>query len=173
MRGLLDGRIDLAFLRPDPTAAGLAFRPVAEEALFVLLPAAHRLAARRSLRLEEVADAPFINFPVAYAPALRRVIDDYLDRSGLRVVTAHEAETLPMVISLVLSTGGFSLLPAYAQRLLPPSVVGRRLHGPAPTITLAVGWRRSDGSAVLQRILADGEGFGASPPAASPQAGFF
>ncbi len=161
---LLEGRIDMAFLRPDPTARGLAFRPVAEEALFVLLPADHRLASRRSLRLEEIADAPFINFPAAYAPALRRVIDDYLGRSGLPVVSAHEAETLPMVISLVLSTGGFSLLPAYAQRLLPPSVVGRRLHGRAPTITLALGYHGSNGSPVLQRVLSDADGFMAPAP---------
>ena len=43
---------------------------------------------------------PFISFPKAYAPALRAVIDDYLARSGIDLVPAHEAETLPMVISL-------------------------------------------------------------------------
>jgi LysR family hca operon transcriptional activator len=58
-----------------------------------------------------------------------------------------------MVISLVLSTGGLSFVPAYMQNLLPPSVVSRKLHGRAPTIALAVGYNKSNTSPLLQRVL--------------------
>lgn len=159
IQGLLNGKIDVAFVRPDSAAQGLAFKVVVDELLFALLPANHRLAARRSIRLDEIAGEAFINFPMAYAPALRRVIDDYLARSGVNLATAHEAETLPMVISLVLSTGGVSFLPAYMQRLLPPSVVSRKLHGRAPTIPLAVGHNTSNASPLLQRVLTKIEDF--------------
>jgi LysR family transcriptional regulator, hca operon transcriptional activator len=74
-----------------------------------------------------------------YAPALRLVIDDYLTRSRVTLRTGREAETLALVISLVLSTPGVSLLPAYARKLLPASVVSRPLQGEAPTIDLAIG----------------------------------
>jgi LysR family hca operon transcriptional activator len=131
-QALLTGKIDVAFLRLDDAAHGLEFKIVTNEPLFALLPADHRLASRRSIRLNDLAGKPFISFPKAYAPALRRVIDDHLARSGIDLAPTHEAETLPMVISLVLSTGGVSFLPAYAQRLLPPSVVARKLHGRAP-----------------------------------------
>jgi LysR family hca operon transcriptional activator len=163
MQALQNGTMDLAFVRPDEAAAGLAFRPVAEEALFALLPAGHRLASSRSIRLDDIATEAFISFPKAYSPVLRRVIDDYLERSGIHATPVHEAETLPMVISLVLSTGGVSLLPDYARRLLPPSVVARRLRGGAPTITLAVGYGVANKSPLLQRILEQIEGF--KPPA--------
>jgi LysR family hca operon transcriptional activator len=153
-QGLLNGQIDLAFLRPDATAHGLTFRVVTHEALFALLPADHRLASRRSIRLDDIAGGPFINFPKSYAPALRRVIDDYLADAGAAVVTTHEAETLPMAISLVLSTGGISLLPAYMQKLLPPSVVSRRLHGQPPAIALALGYNEANLSPILRRVLA-------------------
>jgi LysR family hca operon transcriptional activator len=119
------------FLRPNNEAHGLEFKIVTNEVLFALLPADHRLASRRSIRLDEIVGEPFINFPKSYAPALRRVIDDYLARSGAHLATAHEAETLPMVISLVLSTGELSFVPAYMQNQLPPSVVSRKLHGRA------------------------------------------
>jgi LysR family hca operon transcriptional activator len=153
-QALLHGKIDVAFLRPDDAAHGLKFKVVANEALFVLLPAGHRLASQTSIRVEEIAGEPFINFPKAYAPALRRIVDDYLARSGVDLASAHEAETLPMVISLVLSTGGVSLLPAYARRLLPASVMGRALYGRAPTIALAAGYHEGNASSLLQRVLA-------------------
>jgi LysR family transcriptional regulator, hca operon transcriptional activator len=159
MRGLLDGSVDMAFLRPDSAATGVEFRMVATEELFALLPADHRLAARKTVPVEAIASEPFISFPKGYSPALRRVIDEYMLRSGVHIVPAHEAETLPMVISLVLSTGGVSLLPAYARRLLPASVVSRKLLGRAPTIALASGFNKANNSALLRRVLTATEGF--------------
>jgi LysR family hca operon transcriptional activator len=158
VQALLKGRMDLAFLRPDQQAHGLEFRVVTDEALFVLLPADHRLAKSKSVHRHEIEGETFTSFTKEYAPALRRVIDDYLMQSGVRRAPAHEAETLPMVISLVLSTRGVSLLPAYAQKLLPPSVVSRPLHGKAPTIALAIGYSKVNTSPLLRLFLAKAGG---------------
>jgi LysR family hca operon transcriptional activator len=163
-RALLNGSIDVAFLRQDKEAHALEFRLAIEEELFVLLPAGHRLASRVAITPCEIGSEPFINIAKAYAPALRSVIDDYLARSGVDLVPAHEAETLPMAISLVLSTGGVSLLPAYVRKLLPPSVVARGLHGRAPTIPLTIGYARSNRSALLARVLAKVDGIIPSEP---------
>ncbi|HEY8289043.1 MAG TPA: LysR substrate-binding domain-containing protein, partial [Acetobacteraceae bacterium] len=153
MQALLHGKMDVAFLRPDNTVQELAFRPLTEEVLFVLMPADHRLAKRKAIRVDEIRGETFINFSTKYSPELRRVIDDYLMRSGINITPAHEVETLPMVISLALSTGGVTFLPAYMTRLLPPSVVGRPLLGKAPTITLALGYSKNNLSALLKRFL--------------------
>jgi LysR family hca operon transcriptional activator len=169
-QGLLHGRIDLAFLRPGPDLPELEFKRVTDEELFVLLPAGHRLASRRSIRAEEMANETFVSFTKSYAPALRKVIDGYLARCGVELVPAHEAETLPMVISLVLSSGGISFLPDYAGKLLPPSVVRRKLHGEAPVIPLAMGYNRSNASPLLRLILAKvgGDEFRVPRPPAPP-----
>jgi len=50
------------------------------------------------------------------------VIDDYLRRSGVDIKPDHEVDHLAMAVSLVASTRGVALLPAYAQNLLPRSV---------------------------------------------------
>ncbi len=165
LQALVTGKIDLAFVRPDPRVHGLEFRLVANETLFVLLPAGHRLASRKSIRLADIAGEPFISFPVAYAPALRHLIDGTFAQVGIDLVPAHEAETLPMAISLVLSTGGVSLLPAYAERLLPPSVVSRPLHGRVPTIALAIGYNMSNRSALLRHVLTQADDFMAAAAA--------
>ncbi len=158
MQSLRTGALDAAFLRVDPDARDIDFIPLTEEKLFALLPAGHALARHKSVRLQDLATETFINFSASYSPMLRRLIDSYLLQSGLHVVPAQEAETLPMVISMVLSTGGVSLLPAYMARLLPASVVERPLRGAAPTITLALGYSRANTSTMLQDFLSKADG---------------
>jgi LysR family hca operon transcriptional activator len=44
-------------------------------------------------------------------------------------------------------------MPAYANNLLPKSVVSRPLGGEAPTIEVAVGYNKSNTSPILERFL--------------------
>jgi LysR family hca operon transcriptional activator len=155
IQALLSGTMDVAFLRPDYEAHGLEFKIVANEALFVLMPTNHRLASNATIDVDEIAHEQFISFVRQYAPSLRDVIDRYLERAGLDITPAHEAETLPMVISLVLSTGGVSLVPAYLKKLLPPSVVSRSMNGEAPAIELAIGYSKSNTSPLLKTFLSE------------------
>jgi hypothetical protein len=55
------------------------------------------------------------------APVLRTVIDNSLRQSGINITPAHKADHVTMGISLVMSTRGVGLLPAYAQNSLPSS----------------------------------------------------
>lgn len=153
IEALLQERMDIAFLRPESQARALAFRPLIEEELFALVPADHPLARKASIRRSDIRGEPFISFNPAYSPALRRVIDDYLRDGGIEPTPMHEAETLPMVISLILSSRGVTFLPAYMSRLLPASVVGRPLAGKPPTIPLALGYRKNDPSPLLENFL--------------------
>jgi LysR family hca operon transcriptional activator len=153
LQALVQEQMDVAFVRPDDTIEQLQFRALIEEELFVLLPADHRLAQRQTIRVADIGREPFISFSPSYSPALRRVIDEYLRRSGVDVTPVHEAETLPMVISFVLSNRGLTLLPEYMRRLLPISVIARPLTGKPPTIPLALAYSRSNTSPLLQHLL--------------------
>jgi LysR family transcriptional regulator, hca operon transcriptional activator len=86
------------------------------------------------------------------APVLRTVIDNYLKRSGIDTKPKHEADHLAMAMSLVASTRGVALLPAYAQNFLPLSVISRRLGGVVPTIDLVVGYKANT-SPILKLFL--------------------
>jgi LysR family transcriptional regulator, hca operon transcriptional activator len=59
-----------------------------------------------------------------------------------------------MGISLVASTRGVTLLPAYVEPLLPWSIVSRKLKGEQPVIDLAIGYREDNPSPVLKTFLA-------------------
>jgi DNA-binding transcriptional LysR family regulator len=54
--GLLRGKLDLAFMRPEPQMPGLDYRTVVTEPLVVLLPSDHRLAARKSIAVQDRAN---------------------------------------------------------------------------------------------------------------------
>jgi LysR family transcriptional regulator, hca operon transcriptional activator len=149
---LMRGRLDLAFMRREAQAADLVFRTVTEETLMAVLPSDHRLAARKSVALQEIASEPFVSVS-STAPALRAVIDDYLRQTGLSVTPAHEADNLAMAISLVASRRGFALLPRYAQNFLPWSVVSRPIKGKAPAIDLVVGYHKANASPILKLFL--------------------
>jgi LysR family hca operon transcriptional activator len=60
---------------------------------------------------------------------------------------------MAMAMSLVASTRGLALMPAYAKNLLPWSVVSRPLEGEGPTIELAVGYNRANSSPILKLFL--------------------
>jgi LysR family hca operon transcriptional activator len=65
----------------------------------------------------------------------------------------HGVDNMAMAMSLVASTRGLALMPAYAKNLLPSSVVSRPLEGEAPTIDVAVGYSKSNTSPILKLFL--------------------
>src|SRR6202163_3677463 len=88
-----------------------------------------------------------------HTAVLRAVTEDYLRRSGLDIKLDHGVDNMAMAISLVASTRGLALMPAYAKNLLPWSVVSRPLAGEAPTIDLAVGYSKANTSPILKLFL--------------------
>jgi LysR family hca operon transcriptional activator len=149
---LMRGKVDVAFLRHETETAGLAFRFLTKDPLIAVLPANHRLAKRRSVRLQEIARETYISMAVV-APALNAVIDEYAARNGIMLKHAYEAENLSAAISLIKSTGGVTLFPYYVRNMLPSSVVARPLQGEAPTIDLMMGYNKSNMSPLLKRFL--------------------
>src|SRR5580692_3562934 len=150
--GLAKGKIDAAFLRRERGLPGLAFRLLVKEPLMVILPNDHHLAALKAISPRDLAGETFVVVSNT-APVLRAVIDKYLKRAGVDLTPAHEADHLAMGMSLIASTGGVGLLPAYAQNFLPSSVTSRALKGDAPTIDLVLGYKKSNQSPVLKLLL--------------------
>jgi len=149
---LLKGTVDAAFLRRERGVPDLAFRLLVKEPLVVILPSDHHLAALKAISPRDLAGETFVTVS-GTAPVLRVVIDNYLKRSGINITPAHEADHLAMGMSLIASTRGVGLLPAYAQNFLPSSVTSRPLKGDTPTIDLVLGYKKSNPSAILKLLL--------------------
>jgi LysR family transcriptional regulator, hca operon transcriptional activator len=149
---LLKEKVDAAFLRREEGFPDLAFHLLVKEPLVVVLPSDHRLAARKAVNPQDLVGEIFVSVSDT-APVLRAVIDDFLKRSGINITPDHEADHLAMAMSLIASTRGVALLPAYAQNFLLGSVTRRTLQGDAPTIDLVLGYNKANRSPILKLLL--------------------
>ncbi len=151
--GLMRGKVDVAFLRREAQAPGLAFKFLIKEPLVAVLPAGHRLAVRKDIRLQDFAGEIYIT-PTRVGARLEG--GDRRLRGEVRrcIEAVIRRRNLSSAMSLVASTGGVTLLPLYARNLLSPAVVIRPLQGEPPTIDLVMGYNRSNSSPLLKRFLA-------------------
>jgi LysR family hca operon transcriptional activator len=156
---LLHGGIDVAFLRKEDGGNELDFRPLVEESFEVFLPSDHPLAAKSTIKVQDIAGETFISISgtalsiSGKQPALRRAIDKYLKDNDVEIRPSHEVDNLGGIMSLIASTRGIALLPVYAKNFLPQSVTTRPLQDPGPTIDLSVAYRKANPSSILKLFL--------------------
>jgi LysR family hca operon transcriptional activator len=150
--GLMEGTLDLAFMRREQKSPELVYTTVAKEPLVVIFPSDHPLACQDAVDPRHLKGETFISVS-STAPVLRAVIDGYLEQLDLDASPDHEVDNISMAISLVASTRGVALLPIYALNFLPWSVVGRPIKGNAPTIDLVIGHRKANTSPLLKLFL--------------------
>jgi LysR family transcriptional regulator, hca operon transcriptional activator len=146
------GKIDAAVIRVEPDFPELTFVPVAQEALIVLMPSDHPLTALDEIDPHALIGEIFISGS-RKAAVLRRVTEEFLRRAGVDITPTHGVDNIAVAISLVASTRGLSLMPAYAKNMLPWSVVSRPLKGESPTIELALAYSNSNDSPILKLLL--------------------
>jgi LysR family transcriptional regulator, hca operon transcriptional activator len=148
---LVSGKIDIAFLRPEPEP-DLEYKLVVKEPLVVILPRDHPLAARKVVEPRDLVGETFIG--ISEIPRiLRGAVNGYLKRSGVEIVPRLEIDNFAMAISLVTSERGVALLPISIEDYLPSTIVSRRLRGEQPTIDLVIGYHRTNASPILKKFL--------------------
>jgi LysR family hca operon transcriptional activator len=161
--GLLRGKLDLAFMRPEAQMPDLEYRVVVKERLIVAMPSDHRLASQDTITPQDIVGETFIGMSNT-APALRAVIEEYLERKGVDLRPAHRVDNLAMAMSLIASTKGVALLPTYAKNFLPWAVTSRPLAGEAPTIDLVIGYNKTNTSPILKLFLSGADQLKKSAP---------
>ena len=153
---VLRGTLDVAFLRREPDI-DLEYRSVMTEDMVLILPRTHRLASRKTIDAQALADEKFIG--ISRVPrVLRAVVMDYFARAGVAIVPHLEIDNFPMAMSLVEMEHAVGMLPASIESFLPPALVSRRLTGAQPRIDLVLGYRRDNASPILRRFLERFEG---------------
>jgi DNA-binding transcriptional LysR family regulator len=127
---LRDGRLDIAILSlPGPRPAGITLTPLTSEPMALVCPRAHRLAARKSIRLSELGGEAFIDHPTGWGTRIS--VDHALASAGVEHRVVFEVGDTPSVVNLVRHGLGVAILP--------PSIVTERdgvrlvaLRGRAP-----------------------------------------
>ena len=139
-KALMRRRLDAAFMRPEEPMGDLRYARVRTDPLVFVFPSDHRLASQVAVAPQEIANETFY-FPSKSAPAVRRVVLEYFNRTGIDLKPEHEVHNVVHAISMITSTRGVMLLPAYTKRYLPEinnysSGAGRSAHArPDPRLS--------------------------------------
>lgn len=145
------GDIDLGFCRLEPQPE-VSYRVIAHEPIVAILPRDHPLAARARIDARDLEGAGFIGYSDT-PHVLRGIVERYLRERGVSVSPTNFLDGFATGISLVASTGGVTLLPAYVEPLLPASLTSRPLSGNAPVIEVAAAYRADNPSPILKVFL--------------------
>lgn len=150
---LLDGRIDVSFLRPPVEDAALLTETILSEPILAIFSKGHRLEAYRRVPLRALHGEPFILFPRHRAPALYDLLARLCHDAGFTLRVKYEADQPHAVLSFVAAGVGISLVPASLQAVRRPGVVYRPLSPSGPRLDLVIAWRRDNQSPVLAEFL--------------------
>jgi len=153
-KALMRGKLDAAFMRAEEHMGDLACRRVRTDPLIFVFPNDHRLASQEAVAPQEIANEAFI-LPSKTAPALRRAVLAYFDRTGVDLKPEHEVHNVVHAISMITSTHAVMLLPAYTRRFLPESVTTRPVKGEVPTLDLIFAYQKTTNSPILKLLLSN------------------
>jgi LysR family hca operon transcriptional activator len=151
-KALIKRRLDAAFMRPDEPVEDLRYARVRTDPLVYVFPSDHRLAGQAVIEPSDIAKETFF-LPSKSAPSVRRVVLEYFKRAGVDLKTEYEVHNVVHAISMITSTRGMMLLPAYTQRYLPPSMTTRPVSGEVPTVDLIIAYHKANKSPILKLLL--------------------
>ncbi|WP_404386417.1 LysR substrate-binding domain-containing protein [Knoellia locipacati] len=151
--GLRDGTLDICILRPPVRDPGLRVRVLRQEPLIAVLPAAHPLAERDGIRLEDLRDEPFITYPSRHRSVLHDATFDACQRAGFVPKVVQEVSETSTLVVFVAAGLGVALVPEPVRHLTITGAVYRPLVGEPSFVELAVATRGDERSPHVLRIL--------------------
>lgn len=148
------GDVDLAFARlQGELGSKIKTQTLAEDKLAVSLPATHRLASRRRIRLKDLADEAFVMFARPVSPIYFDSIIAVCQAKGFSPRVLHEVRSVAAQVAFVGCGQGIALVPAALKRLAPDNVVVRPLVDAVDVVTTAVAWNTTSVNPALSLAL--------------------
>lgn len=148
LRRIAAGQLDVGVLglAEGVTPRGVQTRELSQERLVAVLAEGHRLAGQHRLRLKDLADEPFVDFPKGSSG--REQSDLAFDRAGLRREVSFEVNTADLLTGLVRQALGTALVAPSVAREAPGCVCIPVSDGPVRVEYLA--WDSFNPSPVAQ-----------------------
>jgi LysR family hca operon transcriptional activator len=154
LAGLRQGRLDVAFLRGPVVEADLVVSEIAREPIMVVLPADHRLAGTKRIRIDRIDTLRCIPTSRAVAPGLHDAVAGFCQQANVPIHLVHGADNVVSHLHMVAAGLGFALLPDYVGTILPSGVVMKPLDwDPVPAVSIVMARRRETPPPELQTFL--------------------
>jgi DNA-binding transcriptional LysR family regulator len=150
-RELVEQRIDIALLRPPVKSDEIAYQVVSHERMVLAMPSLSPLAQLDSVAFDDLAGQVFVGYPVDSVVSQIIAQEWHTRGTDIPAYTQRVGETSTL-LSLVAAGIGIAFVPESAMSLSLNGAVFREVVG-APTVDLAIAWRRSDASPAVQNFI--------------------
>jgi len=150
---LESGSLDVGFLRlPIGGHSALDVVTVHRERFVLVVPSSHKLAERKRVRLREVAGEAFVMYERTYAPGFTDLIYGIFRDARIAPNVSQTAVEIPMLISLVASGMGISILPASTVKHSVASVVACGILDRIPKVEIGIAVSKRFRAAVVDNF---------------------
>ena len=153
LAALRDDRLDVGFVRPPVDEPALDSELLMSEPFVVALPANHRLVSRPRLTVANLANEAFILLQRESVPVYHDLVLKSCREAGFVPHVPHEVSQPQMVLGLVASGMGVSLVPHSVRKARASGVVFRPLSPSPRVLRTALAWRRDAASPLIARFL--------------------
>lgn len=148
---LLAGRLDLGFCRQPESTTELAFEPVLEERMAVVVPAGMEIPPPE--RLAELNSLGFVALSSARGPGLAAQISQWCWQAGFTPRVIQHADDILTIHAAVAAGLGAALLPWHGVEALGAGTHQEPLEGQASSWPVGICWRRSNNHPLLLRFV--------------------
>jgi len=157
---LQNGEIDGAFIAsaPDIRGEGLRLLQWRIPNYKVLLPAGHRLAKEKEVRLRDLAEENWVMISRRSSPSFRKRLTEACLKEGFHPKITHESDRLPGILAMVALGEGIALLPHSQLTIALPGLTLKPLTGWSPKIEHTFAFRKDRDLPALEtfrKILAE------------------
>ncbi|HZU68328.1 MAG TPA: LysR family transcriptional regulator [Ktedonobacteraceae bacterium] len=148
------GEIDLCFSAPPLERPEIEYTSLMMEEILLAVPPGHCLAERKTVRLNEVAQEPFLALKQGYS--LRKLIDTCCQQAGFTPHVVFEGDEPMALLHLVKAGLGIACIPALVWKSVPEIAVARvHIEEPLCQRELALLWSKERYLSVAARELRD------------------
>jgi DNA-binding transcriptional LysR family regulator len=154
LEGIAAGDIDLGFVRPPVTRAGIASRVMHSERLFLAVPADDPLAAGGPPDIAALDGRPLVMYSPVESRYFYELMAGLVARARIRPRYTQYVSQVHTVLALVQAGVGLSVVPESATAMHPDGVIFAELtQDQSPPVELAAAWRENADNPALQKVL--------------------
>jgi DNA-binding transcriptional LysR family regulator len=150
IRALEDSVIDIGIMPAPSPGRGFASQLLLQAPFVAALPKSHRLATRKRLTLDELADEPFVLFPPTMQTRVLEIMLSACSKAGFIPKVSQEARQIHTLVALVSANLGITMVPKWVASSYPAEVVYRKISTPMETYGLVLTWRQESSNNAIQ-----------------------
>lgn len=162
---LTEHRLDIAVLRPPVDSSEVEFEVIGSDRIVAALPADYSIAEGTAITLDMLADERFVSYPGSSSVA--RAALGASRAAGFVPNVVQEAKETSTLLSLVAARVGIALVPEAARAVALEGMLFREIVD-APTVDMAIAWRRDDGSPLVANFVEFLRPLGDTTPTPAP-----